>query len=75
MNKTGSAVAVYDCEQNDDTSKHWVFAGPIASQSLQSTCHGDGNHSAVIYDNASVAKWLRAWDILTMFEATVCGRS
>ena len=24
---------------------------------------------------ASVAKWLRAWDTLTMFEATVCGRS
>ena len=25
--------------------------------------------------NASVAEWLRAWDTLTMFEATVCGRS
>ena len=24
---------------------------------------------------ASVAEWLRAWDTLTMFEATVCGRS
>ena len=23
----------------------------------------------------SVAEWLRAWDTLTMFEATVCGRS
>ena len=23
----------------------------------------------------SVAKWLRAWDTLTMFEAKVCGRS
>ena len=23
----------------------------------------------------SVAEWLRAWDSLTMFEATVCGRS
>ena len=23
---------------------------------------------------ASVAEWLRAWDTLTMFEATVCGR-
>ena len=22
-----------------------------------------------------VAEWLRAWDILTMFEATLCGRS
>ena len=22
-----------------------------------------------------VAEWLRAWDTLTMFEATVCGRS
>ena len=24
---------------------------------------------------ATVAEWLRAWDTLTMFEATVCGRS
>ena len=24
---------------------------------------------------ASMAEWLRAWDTLTMFEATVCGRS
>ena len=24
---------------------------------------------------ASVAEWLRAWDTLTMFEATMCGRS
>ena len=24
---------------------------------------------------ASVAEWLRAWDTMTMFEATVCGRS
>ena len=24
---------------------------------------------------ASVAEWLRAWDTLTMFEATVCRRS
>ena len=23
----------------------------------------------------SVVEWLRAWDTLTMFEATVCGRS
>ena len=23
----------------------------------------------------NVAEWLRAWDTLTMFEATVCGRS
>ena len=26
-------------------------------------------------ETASVAEWLRAWDTLTMFEATVCGRS
>ena len=24
---------------------------------------------------AVVAEWARAWDTLTMFEATVCGRS
>ena len=24
---------------------------------------------------AAVAEWLRAWDTLTMFEVTVCGRS
>ena len=24
---------------------------------------------------AAVAEWLRAWETLTMFEATVCGRS
>ena len=23
----------------------------------------------------AVAEWVRAWDTLTMFEATVCGRS
>ena len=28
-----------------------------------------------IRNTASVAEWLRAWDTLTMFEATVCGRS
>ena len=28
-----------------------------------------------IVETASVAEWLRAWDTLTMFEATVCGRS
>ena len=27
------------------------------------------------YLTAPVAEWLRAWDTLTMFEATVCGRS
>ena len=27
------------------------------------------------YCSAHVAEWLRAWDTLTMFEATVCGRS
>ena len=24
---------------------------------------------------AAVPEWVRAWDTLTMFEATVCGRS
>ena len=28
-----------------------------------------------LYIAVAVAEWLRAWDILTMFEATVCGRS
>ena len=27
------------------------------------------------YLTAAVAEWLRAWDTLTMFEATACGRS
>ena len=27
------------------------------------------------YVTAAVAEWVRAWDTLTMFEATVCGRS
>ena len=26
-------------------------------------------------ETAAVAEWLRAWNTLTMFEATVCGRS
>ena len=34
-----------DCEQNGDTSKHWIFTGPTASQS---TCHSDDNHRADI---------------------------
>ena len=29
----------------------------------------------IMYCTASVAEWLRAWDTLTIFEATVCGRS
>ena len=29
----------------------------------------------ISYPTASVDEWLRAWDTLTMFEATVCGRS
>ena len=29
----------------------------------------------IVKRSASVAEWLRAWDTLTMFEATVCGRS
>ena len=29
----------------------------------------------LIKRNAVVAEWLRAWDTLTIFEATVCGRS
>ena len=29
----------------------------------------------VIVVTAAVAKWVRAWDTLPMFEATVCGRS
>ena len=32
------------------------------------------NLSSIDY-TASVAEWLRTWDTLTMFEATVCGRS
>ena len=31
-------------------------------------------NEAQLFD-ISVAEWLRAWDTLTMFEATVCGRS
>ena len=27
------------------------------------------------YSHVAVAEWVRAWDTLTMFEATVCGRS
>ena len=33
------------------------------------------NHHSTSQKHASVAEWLRAWDTLTMFEATVCGRS
>ena len=31
--------------------------------------------STLLGTYASVAEWLRAWDTLTMFEATVCGKS
>ena len=46
---TGATIVVYsiDCEQNGDTSKHWVCTGPTASQSI---CHGDDNHGADIYE-------------------------
>ena len=33
----------------------------------------DNNNNFLL--TASVGEWLRAWDTLTMFEATVCGRS
>ena len=33
------------------------------------------SHDIQYLKNFSVAEWLRAWDTLTMFEATVCGRS
>ena len=29
----------------------------------------------IYFRGVSVAEWLRAWDTLIMFEATVCGRS
>ena len=35
----------------------------------------DGPDSADMEETASVAEWIRAWDTLAMFEATVCGRS
>ena len=35
------------CEQNGDMFKHWVSMGPTTSQS---TCHGDDNHWADIYE-------------------------
>ena len=44
--------------------------------------HSSWNNILVLVRNelketitAAVAEWLRAWDTLTMFEATVCGRS
>ena len=40
-----------DCEQDGDTSKHWVSTGPTASQS---TCHGDENHWADILEKETV---------------------
>ena len=39
------------------------------------TCKTVKMHGCVFTHTASVAEWLRAWDTLTMFEATVCGRS
>ena len=36
--------------------------------------HVHYRHLGMLY-TASVAEWLRAWHTLTMFEATVCGRS
>ena len=38
-----------------------------------SGCHSLSSVSCCL--SLSVAEWLRAWDTLTMFEATVCGRS
>ena len=41
--RRGRCGVYIDCEQNGDTSKHWVSTGPTASQL---TCHGDDNHWA-----------------------------
>ena len=38
---------------------------------MRNKCESNGT----VLLTASVAEWLRAWDTLTMFEATVCGRS
>ena len=49
---TGAAVAVYiDCEQNCDTSKHWVSTGSTASQSI---CHRYDNYWGDIYEEEIV---------------------
>ena len=47
----GSCDVYVDCEQNGDTSKHWVSAGPTTSQSI---CHGGDNHRADIYEEEIV---------------------
>ena len=33
------------------------------------------NVKTAAHITASMAEWLRTWDTMTMFEATVCGRS
>ncbi len=38
-------------------------------------CGSESCLQLYVYVIASVAEWLRAWDTLTMFEATMCGRS
>ena len=38
---SGSAVAVYiDCEQNGDTSKHWVSIGPVSQHATATIITG-----------------------------------
>ena len=66
------------------TTKGWPNSCPIETLkpyftrkdeiSIQCGCLLWGNR-VTPQTTASVAEWLRAWDTLTMFEATVCGRS
>ena len=50
-----------------------LTAGALTDPRLPATASNVCMTDAMLGD--SVAEWLRAWDTLTVFEATVCGRS
>ena len=47
----------------------------ITERCMKARLRWFGNEIKTMWEHKHVAEWLRAWDTLTMFEVTVCGRS
>ena len=55
--------------------KYWEQISIVLTYSMYGISKFNSVVIGIELEDASVAEWLRAWDTLTMFEATVCGRS
>ena len=55
--------------------KYWEQISIVLTYSMYGISKFNSVVIGIELEDASVAEWLRARDTLTMFEATVCGRS